>query len=201
MVRVRASVCEWVSMNIFVRVKCVHVQIIFSVIQCSCLFHCQLFHSNRMLQSLFSDTIQYAFAAHAFAHPTQKDHEQQIILNEKVKWNTPNRFEWESISSIFSPAFTHVPICWYGSRYMLPLAIHACVCVSVYVHLQSIVKRSCGTTLSPAWTTPATTTYSGGECAFYSMVLYVLYICVCTMYIDLQHLPLYIEWMQFNWIV
>lgn len=73
-----AQVCVWVSMNIFVRVKCARVRIIFPQwFNVVCLF----FSSTNCYS--FSDTIQYAFAAHAFALPTHKRTTQTTTFEQK----------------------------------------------------------------------------------------------------------------------
>lgn len=80
-------VCVWVSMNIFVRVKCARVRIIFPQwFNVVCLF----FSSTNCYS--FSDTIQYAFAAHAFALPTHKRTTQTTTFEQKkANWCETHR--------------------------------------------------------------------------------------------------------------
>lgn len=81
---VDVSVSVWISMNIFVRVKCVHFQ---WVPVCSWLFHCHLFHRTQCYTESFSGTIQYVFAAHAFALPTQNGPRTTEISSEMKEKN------------------------------------------------------------------------------------------------------------------
>lgn len=83
-------VCVWISMNIFVRVKCVHVSDDFQWLCFSCFFSLShsFIHRTSVTQSIFR--IQYSThlsLTHSPFRHTKGPHENNKICIDRMEWN------------------------------------------------------------------------------------------------------------------